>query len=112
MDRLQSIRVFQQVVDDGSFAAAARKFDLSSAVVTRLVGDLENYLGVRLLPRTTRRMALTDAGTAYLARVRHILNDIDEAHAAAQVHTQEMSGVIRILTPPIFGVHVLGLLVA
>lgn len=112
MDRLQSMRVFLQVVDDGSFAAAARKFDLSSAVVTRLVSDLEDHLGVRLLHRTTRRMALTDAGVAYLARVRHILSDIDEAHAAAQAHAQEMSGVIRILTPPIFGVHVLGPLVA
>ena len=91
MDRLQSIRVFQQVVDDGSFAAAARKFDMSAAVVTRLVGDLEEHLGVRLLQRTTRRLALTDAGEAYLARVRHILNDIDEAHAAAQAHAQEMS---------------------
>ncbi len=112
MDRLQSMRVFQQVVDDGSFAAAARKFDLSAAVVTRLVGDLEAHLGVRLLQRTTRRLALTDAGEAYLGRVRHILNDIDEAHAAAQAHVQEMSGVIRILAPPIFGVHVLAPLVA
>lgn len=112
MDRLQSMRVFQQVVDDGSFAATARKFDLSAAVVTRLVGDLEDHLGVRLLQRTTRRLALTDAGEAYLARVRHILSDIDEAHSAAQAHAQEMSGVIRILTPPIFGVHVLAPLVA
>ena len=112
MDRLQSMRVFQQVVDDGSFAAAARKFDMSAAVVTRLVGDLEAHLGVRLLQRTTRRLALTDAGEAYLGRVRHILNDIDEAHAAAQAHVQEMSGVIRILAPPIFGVHVLAPLVA
>ena len=112
MDRLQSMRVFQQVVDDGSFAAAARKFDMSAAVVTRLVGDLEDHLGVRLLQRTTRRLALTDAGETYLARVRHILSDIDEAHAAAQAHTQEMSGVIRILTPPIFGVHILAPLVA
>lgn len=112
MDRLQSMRVFQQVVDDGSFAAAARKFDMSSAVVTRLVGDLEDHLGVRLLQRTTRRLALTDAGEAYLARVRHILDDIDEAHAAAQAHAQEMSGVIRILTPPVFAVHVIAPLVA
>ncbi|MDO9403150.1 MAG: LysR substrate-binding domain-containing protein [Polaromonas sp.] len=112
MDRLQSMRVFAQVVDDGSFAAAARKFDLSAAVVTRLVGDLEDHLGVRLLQRTTRRLALTDAGEAYLSRVRHILNDIDEARAAAQSHAQEMSGVIRILAPPIFAVHVLAPLVA
>lgn len=106
------MRVFQQVVDDGSFAAAARRLDMSAAVVTRLVGDLEEHLGVRLLQRTTRRLALTDAGEAYLSRVRHILNDIEDAHAAAQAHAQEMSGVIRILTPPIFGVHVLGPLVA
>jgi DNA-binding transcriptional LysR family regulator len=112
MDRLQSMRVFQQVVDDGSFAAAARKFDMSSAVVTRLVGDLEAHLGVRLLQRTTRRLALTDAGETYLARVRHILSDIDEAHAAAQAHAQEMSGTIRIMTPPVFAVHVLAPLVA
>ena len=112
MDRLQSMRVFQQVVDDGSFAAAARKFDLSSAVVTRLVSDLEAHLGVRLLQRTTRRLALTDAGQAYLARVRHILSDVDEARAAAQAHAQELTGTIRILAPPIFGVHVLAPLVA
>lgn len=111
MDRLQSMRVFQQVVDDGSFAAAARKFDLSAAVVTRLVGDLESHLGVRLLQRTTRRLALTDVGEAYLARVRHILNDIDEAHADAQANAREMSGVIRILAPPLIGVHVLAPLV-
>jgi len=112
MDRLQSMRVFQQVVDDGSFAGAARKFDMSAAVVTRLVGDLEDHLGVRLLQRTTRRLALTDAGETYLARVRHILSDIDEAHAAAQAHAQEMSGTIRIMTPPVFAVHVLAPLVA
>lgn len=112
MDRLQSMRVFQQVVDDGSFSAAARKFDLSAAVVTRLVSDLENHLGVRLLQRTTRRLALTDVGETYLARLRHILNDIDEAHSAAQANAQEMSGVIHILAPPLIGVHLLAPLAA
>ena len=112
MDRLQSMRVFQQVVDEGSCAAAARALDLSPAVVTRLVGDLEEHLGARLLQRTTRRLALTDAGQAYLARVRHILTDIDEAHAAAQAHTQEMAGVLRVLAPPVLAVHILAPLVA
>ena len=112
MDRLQSMRVFQQVVDDGSFARAAQSCGMSAAVVTRLVSDLEEHLGVRLLQRTTRRLALTDAGEAYLARVRHILIDIDEAHGAAQAQAQEMSGVIRVLTPPIFGVHILGPMIA
>ena len=107
MDRLQSMRVFQQVGDDSSFVAAARKLDMSGAVATRLVGDLESNLGVQLLQRTTRRMALTDAGETFLTWVRHILNDIDEAHAATQSHAPEMSGVIRILTPGIFAVHTL-----
>jgi DNA-binding transcriptional LysR family regulator len=112
MDQLQSLRVFEQVADAASFTAAARKLDLSAAAVTRLIGNLETQLGVRLLQRTTRRVALTDAGEIYLARVRHILTDVDEAQAAAQQHAQEMSGVIRILTPPVFAVHVLARLVA
>src|SRR3978361_2528112 len=78
MDRLQSMRVFQQVVDEGGFAAAARKLDLTPAAVTRLIVDLEKHLGVRLLQRTTRRLALTPAGEAYLGRLRVILGDIDE----------------------------------
>jgi len=112
MDRLQSMRVFQQVVDEGGFAAAARKMDLAPAVVTRLVGDLEQHLGVRLLQRTTRRLSLTNAGEAYLARLRGILADIEEAQAVAQTHTQEMAGTLRILAPPVAAMHMLAPLVA
>jgi DNA-binding transcriptional LysR family regulator len=112
MDRLQSMRVFQQVVDEGGFAAAARKLALAPAVVTRLVGDLEEHLGVRLLQRTTRRVALTPAGEAYLARLRVILGDIDEARAAAQAHTREMTGTLRILAPPVVATHMLAPMVA
>jgi len=99
MDRLQSMRVFQAVVDEGGFAAAARKLDLAPAVVTRLVSDLEQHLGVRLLHRTTRRLSLTPAGELYLARLRVILGEIDEAQAVVQANTQEMSGVLRIHAP-------------
>jgi DNA-binding transcriptional LysR family regulator len=101
------MRVFQQVVDEGGFAAAARKLDLTPAAVTRLVGDLESHLGVRLLQRTTRRLALTPAGDAYLARLRHILVDIDEADALAQAQSREMSGTVRVLSQPALAVHVL-----
>lgn len=111
MDRLQSMRVFQEVVDEAGFAAAARKLDLAPAVVTRLVTDLEQHLGVRLLQRTTRRVALTDAGQAYLARLRLILSDIDEAQGVAQSHTQEMDGTLRILAPPVAATHMLAPLV-
>lgn len=107
MDRLQSMRVFQAVVDEGGFAAAARKLDLAPAVVTRLVGDLEQHLGVRLLHRTTRRLSLTQAGEVYLARLRIILSEVDEAQAAVQEHSREMSGSIRVLAPPAAARHVI-----
>ena len=106
------MRVFQRVVDEGSFAAAARALDMSPAGVTRLVSDLEQHLGVRLLQRTTRHLVLTDAGEGYLAKVRHILSDIDEADADAQENTQEISGVLRILAPPVIATHILAPVVA
>src|SRR3990167_6340043 len=100
MDRLSSMRVFQKVIDEGGFAAAGRALDMSPAAVTRLVADLEDHLGTRLLHRTTRRVSLTEAGEAYLHRVRVILEDIDDAHALASAHTQEMAGTLRLLAPP------------
>jgi len=112
MDRLLSMRVFQRVLDEGGFAAAARALDMSPAGVTRLVADLEEHLGTRLLQRTTRRLSLTEAGEAYLARIRHILQDIDEADAVATAHTQEMAGTLRLLAPPVLAVHILAPLVA
>ena len=112
MDRLQSMRVFQAVVDEGGFAAAARKLDLTPAAVTRLVSDLEKHLGVRLLQRTTRRLALTPAGEAYLGRLRGILSDIDEADAVVQAQSREMGGTVRILAQPIVATHIIGPAVA
>jgi DNA-binding transcriptional LysR family regulator len=112
MDRLLSMRVFQRVLDEGGFAAAARALDMSPAGVTRLVADLEDHLGARLLQRTTRRVSLTEAGTAYLARIRHILQDIDEADAVATAHTKELAGTLRVLVPPVMAVHILAPLVA
>lgn len=107
MDRLQSMRVFQQVVDEGGFAAAARKLDLTPAAVTRLVGDLEKHLGVRLLQRTTRRLALTPAGEVYLGRLRNILSEIDEADELAHAHSREMTGTVRILAMPVIATHII-----
>lgn len=107
MDRLQSMRVFQEVVDEGGFAAAARKLQMPPAAVTRLVADLEGHLGVRLLQRTTRRLSLTPAGEVYLNRLRAILGDIDEADAMVQSHSREMSGTVRILAQPIVATHII-----
>lgn len=101
MDRLLSMRVFEKVVDEGGFAAAARALDMSPPVVTRLVADLESHLGTRLLQRTTRRQSLTDAGHAYLSRVRGILQEIEEAESIASAHTSELAGVLRVHAPPV-----------
>lgn len=105
MDRLHSMRVFCRVIDAGSFAAAAREMNLSPAVVTRLVADLEEHLGARLINRTTRRLALTDIGEAYLERARQILTEVEEAEALASTASSEPRGHLRVLAPPAFATH-------
>jgi DNA-binding transcriptional LysR family regulator len=105
MDQLKAMRVFARVIDEGSFAKAARAMDLAPAVVTRLVAELEEHLGARLINRTTRRLALTDVGENYLERTRLILNEIDEAEALASASTAEPRGHLRVLVPPGFAVH-------
>jgi DNA-binding transcriptional LysR family regulator len=112
MDRLSSMRVFLRVIDEGGFAAAARALDMSPAVVTRLVADLEDHLGTRLLHRTTRKQSLTEAGEAYVERVRMILQDLEEADAMVSSQTQELSGALRILAPPVLATHILAPLLA
>ncbi len=112
MDRLLSMRVFERVVDEGGFAAAARALDMSAPVVTRLVADLEEHLGARLLHRSTRRLSLTEAGQQYLGRVRHILQDIQEAEAGAQSQTTELAGLLRLHAPPVLASYVIAPLLA
>jgi DNA-binding transcriptional LysR family regulator len=105
MDSLRAMRVFARVVDEGSFAGAARALDLAPAVVTRLVAELEEHLGARLMNRTTRRIALTEVGESYLERVRRILVDVDDAELLAQASVAEPRGPVRILVPPAVAVH-------
>src|SRR4051812_8593395 len=105
MDRLSSMRAFARVIEEGSFAGAARVLDLSPAAVTRLVADLEDHLGARLINRTTRRLSLTDTGELYLNSVRHVLAEIEEAEALATVSSVEPRGHLRVLCPPAFAVH-------
>ncbi|HEY8605724.1 MAG TPA: LysR family transcriptional regulator [Noviherbaspirillum sp.] len=103
MDRLQSMRVFAKVVDQGSFAGAAKALEMSNAVVTRLVADLEEHLGTRLLNRTTRRLSLTETGHAYLERVVQILQEIDDAEAIASSQSTKPAGLLRIYSHLGFG---------
>jgi len=112
MDRLQAMKVFARVVEEGGFAAAARAMDMSPPVVTRMVAELEQHLGTRLLQRTTRKLALTDAGESYLQRVRVILHEIDDAEAAAAASTRDLRGTIRIVAAPVLATNFLAPMMA
>lgn len=103
MDRLQSMRVFAKVVEQGSFAGAAQALQISNAVVTRHVADLEEHLGTRLLNRTTRKLSLTETGHAYLERVLQILQEIEDAEAIASAHSSKPGGTLRIYSHLGFG---------
>ena len=103
MDRLDAMQAFVAVADLQGFAPAARKLGLSPPTVTRLIATLEERLGVRLLQRTTRSVALTDAGARYLERVRRILTDVEEAEGAAEGERTTPRGRLVISAPVGFG---------
>ncbi len=105
MDQLRALRVFSRVVAEGSFAGAARALDMAPAVVTRALAELEQHLGARLLNRTTRTLALTDTGQAYLAQARSVLAALDDADALAGAAVSSPRGTLRVLCPPTFAVH-------
>ena len=103
MDRIDAMQAFVTVADLQGFAPAARKLGLSPSNVTRLIAALEEHLGARLLQRTTRQVALTDAGARYLERARRILADVDEAEGSAQDERTRPGGRLAISAPIGFG---------
>ena len=109
---LNHVTAFVRVVQDGSFTAAAKALGLPKSSVSRSVAQLEQDLGVRLLHRTTRKLNLTDAGTAFHDRVARALADIDEATTAASDLQRELRGVIRITAPVDLGATVIAGIVA
>lgn len=112
MDRLQSMRVFAKVVEQGSFVRAAEILDISNAVATRFIADLEAHLGTRLLNRSTRRLSLTESGQAYLERVRLILAEIEDAEALVSLDTKKPGGTLSISSHAGFGQSQLGSLLS
>lgn len=107
MDLFHAMRVLLCVVEEGTFAAAARRLNVSPGVVTRHVQDLERSLAVRLLHRTTRRVSLTPAGEDYLQHARAILGQVQEAADQARLHTREVSGCLRVTTTSLVAVNLL-----
>jgi DNA-binding transcriptional LysR family regulator len=104
---LNRVSAFVRVVQDGSFTGAARALRLPKSSISRSVAQLEQDLGVRLLHRTTRKSALTDAGAAFFERVSRALGDIDEATAAASDMQAALRGVVRVTAPVDFASAVL-----
>ena len=100
MDQLSSLRTFVRVADLSSFTRAADALELSRAVVSTQVADLERHLGVRLFHRTTRRVTLTADGTEYLDRCRRILSDVDAADEAVKRTRLRPQGRSRCAAPP------------
>lgn len=105
MDRLAGMAVFVKVVESNSFAAAARHFRLSPAMVSRHVHALEEELGAQLLNRTTRRVSPTEVGQAYYQRVRQILADIEEADRLASDQQATPHGLLRVTSSQSFGIR-------
>ncbi len=105
MDLLRAMRVYARVVDEGGFAKAARALDMAPPAVTRIVAELEDHLNARLLNRTTRSIALTEVGEAYLEKVRNILVEVEESEALADAGTRDVRGHLRVLCPPSVAVH-------
>lgn len=103
MDKLETIRVFLGVAECQSFVAASRKLDLSAPAVTRSIAQLEHTLGVRLFNRTTRQVRLTDSGARFFEDAKKILEDLEQAEAAASGSYATPKGVLSVTAPVFFG---------
>src|SRR6201989_2855036 len=103
MDTLQNMRVFIRVVEAGSFTAAAQHLNTTTAYASRAISDLEAHLRTRLLNRTTRRIALTEAGERYLQRCEQILAYVDQAEAEAGDAHARPSGKLQVDSMTRFG---------
>jgi DNA-binding transcriptional LysR family regulator len=101
------MEIFVQAVDAGSFSAASRALNTSVASVTRYVAYLEEHLGIRLLQRSSRALALTESGNAYYTRCRQILDDLADADAQVGATAMEAKGVVKLSVPVSLGVHYL-----
>ena len=103
-DRLSALRLFVRVARAGNFSRAAREFGLSQPSASRIVATLEREIGASLFTRSTRALALTEAGAEYLARVEPVLAALDEADHTAR-GTGELRGVLRVAAASSFTVH-------
>jgi DNA-binding transcriptional LysR family regulator len=105
VDRFEEMKAFETVVDAGSFVRAAEALQISKTAISRLIGDLEARLGVRLLHRTTRKLSLTVEGEVFHARCKELLADVEEAEAEVTARADEAVGMLRLNVPVSFGLQ-------
>ncbi|MCE2990760.1 MAG: LysR family transcriptional regulator [Burkholderiales bacterium] len=105
MDTPGEMRAFVRAVELGGFSAAARDLDLTPSALSKLTTRLEDRLGVRLMNRTTRKLALTAEGEAYFASAKRILADIAEAEAEVTRFASHPKGLLRVNVGVAFGLH-------
>jgi DNA-binding transcriptional LysR family regulator len=103
MDRLEAMSILLAVVDAGSLSAAARRLGMPLPTVSRKVAELEAHLRARLLHRTTRQLSLTEAGAAYVAACRRILDEVGEAERIATGEYGAPKGELAVTAPIVFG---------
>lgn len=111
MDTLRGIECFVRAVEGGSIAAAARRLGISAAATSQNIARLESYLGVRVLTRTTRSLAMTDAGKIYYDKVALLIHELELARSAVTDTQQELQGRLCIASTAAFSRHVLAPLI-
>ncbi|UZH01185.1 LysR family transcriptional regulator (plasmid) [Pantoea anthophila] len=111
-NKLNAIQTFIRVAEAGSFSAAARQNGMKQSAVSQQIAALEEALGVVLLHRTTRSMALTEQGQRYLQQVRHLLNAMDELEQQLRPDSQPLSGRVHIQLPSGIGQRLMPSLIA
>lgn len=102
----QAIQIFVAIGDLGSLTAAAERLSLTPSAISKAVTRVEKRLGVRLLQRTTRKVALTDLGHAYVARGRRLLAELDVLEQEASAGARTVRGVLRVSAPAVYGAYV------
>ena len=109
-DLFEEMRIFAQVMESGSFTAAADKLGLSKQFVSRKLMELEQRLGVRLLNRSTRRLDVTPLGQRYYEAALRLLSEVEQVEQGISGQTSEPRGTIRLSAPLSFAVAHLGCL--
>jgi len=112
MDTLRCMQAFVAVAEHGSFSAAASHLQVSAVMVGKYIQQLEAHLGAALLQRNTRRQRLTEAGTAYLAGCRQVLEQVQQAEADVAGLQVQPRGQLRVSAPTTWGSCVLAPLLA